>query len=98
MQVQRCHDTLPAACLFLVRPLPSHRFAVDCYQRKEEVTMPMKAAVLRTLGKPPQLEEFPDPEPSQGEVVRFQGCGSDRVRPVLCVVSGLTFSQQPART
>src|SRR5262245_62480412 len=29
----------------------------------------MKAAVLRTLGKPPRLEEFPDPEPSQGEVI-----------------------------
>ena len=31
--------------------------------------MPMKAAVLRTLGKPPHLEEFPDPKPSQGEVI-----------------------------
>ena len=31
--------------------------------------MPMKAAVLRSLGKPPRLEEFPDPKPSQGEVI-----------------------------
>src|SRR6476646_4144581 len=31
--------------------------------------MPMKAAVLRTLGKPPRFEEFPDPKPSQGEVI-----------------------------
>ena len=29
----------------------------------------MKAAVLRTLGKPPRFEEFPDPKPSQGEVI-----------------------------
>src|SRR5258705_8864899 len=31
--------------------------------------MPMKAAVLRSLGKPPRFEEFPDPKPSQGEVI-----------------------------
>src|SRR5258708_18958719 len=31
--------------------------------------MPMKAAVLRTLGKPPRFEEFPDPKPGQGEVI-----------------------------
>src|SRR6266850_7199995 len=31
--------------------------------------MPMKAAVLRTLGKPPRFEEFPDPKPSPGEVI-----------------------------
>jgi NADPH:quinone reductase-like Zn-dependent oxidoreductase len=31
--------------------------------------MPMKAAVLRALGKPPRFEEFPDPKPSQGEVI-----------------------------
>ena len=31
--------------------------------------MPVKAAVLRTLGKPPRFEEFPDPKPSQGEVI-----------------------------
>src|ERR1700745_1455576 len=29
----------------------------------------MKAAVLRTLGKAPQFEEFPDPKSSQGEVI-----------------------------
>ena len=29
----------------------------------------MKAAVLRSLGKPPRFEEFPDPKPSQGEVI-----------------------------
>jgi NADPH:quinone reductase-like Zn-dependent oxidoreductase len=29
----------------------------------------MKAAVLRRLGKPPRFEEFPDPKPSQGEVI-----------------------------
>jgi NADPH:quinone reductase-like Zn-dependent oxidoreductase len=29
----------------------------------------MKAAVLRTLGKPPRFEEFPDPKPSPGEVI-----------------------------
>ena len=29
----------------------------------------MKAAVLRALGKPPRFEEFPDPKPSQGEVI-----------------------------
>src|SRR6266404_1928883 len=29
----------------------------------------MKAAVLRALGKPPHSEEFPDPKPSQGEVI-----------------------------
>ncbi len=29
----------------------------------------MKAAVLRALGKPPHFEEFPDPKPSQGEVI-----------------------------
>ena len=28
--------------------------------------MPMKAAVLRALGKPPRFEEFRDPKPSQG--------------------------------
>jgi NADPH:quinone reductase-like Zn-dependent oxidoreductase len=31
--------------------------------------MPMKAAILRSLGKPPRFEEFPDPKPSQGEVI-----------------------------
>jgi len=31
--------------------------------------MPMKAAVLRALGKPPRFEEFPDPKPSLGEVI-----------------------------
>jgi NADPH:quinone reductase-like Zn-dependent oxidoreductase len=31
--------------------------------------MPMKAAVLRTLRKPPRFEEFPDPKPSPGEVI-----------------------------
>jgi len=31
--------------------------------------MPMKAAVLHTLGKPPRFEEFPDPKPSPGEVI-----------------------------
>ena len=31
--------------------------------------MPMKAAVLRTLRKPPRFEDFPDPKPSQGEVI-----------------------------
>jgi NADPH:quinone reductase-like Zn-dependent oxidoreductase len=31
--------------------------------------MSVKAAVLRTLGKPPRFEEFPDPKPSQGEVI-----------------------------
>ena len=31
--------------------------------------MPMKAAVLRALGKPSRFEEFPDPKPSQGEVI-----------------------------
>ena len=31
--------------------------------------MPMKVAVLRALGKPPRFEEFPDPKPSQGEVI-----------------------------
>ena len=29
----------------------------------------MKAAVLHTLGKPPRFEDFPDPKPSQGEVI-----------------------------
>ena len=29
----------------------------------------MKAAVLRTLRKPPRFEEFPDPKPNQGEVI-----------------------------
>ena len=29
----------------------------------------MKAAVLRALGKPPHFEEFPDPKPSQCEVI-----------------------------
>src|SRR5262245_51992750 len=29
----------------------------------------MKAAVLRTLGQPPRFEEFPDPKPSEGEVI-----------------------------
>src|SRR5947207_13622281 len=29
----------------------------------------MKAAVLRMLGKPPRFEEFPDPTPSQGDVI-----------------------------
>src|SRR6266850_3642869 len=31
--------------------------------------MPMKAAVVRTLGKPRRFEEFPDPKPSPGEVI-----------------------------
>ena len=31
--------------------------------------MPVKAAVLRRLGRPPRFEEFPDPKPSQGEVI-----------------------------
>src|SRR6266700_3085377 len=31
--------------------------------------MPMKAAVLRTLRKPPRFEDFPDPKPSPGEVI-----------------------------
>jgi len=29
----------------------------------------MKAAVLRALGNPPHFEKFPDPKPSQGEVI-----------------------------
>ena len=29
----------------------------------------MKAAVLHTLGAPPRFEDFPDPKPSQGEVI-----------------------------
>jgi NADPH:quinone reductase-like Zn-dependent oxidoreductase len=29
----------------------------------------MKAAVLHTLGKPPRFEDFPEPKPSQGEVI-----------------------------
>src|SRR5215510_5216230 len=29
----------------------------------------MKAAVLRTLGQPPRFEDFPDPKPSEGEVI-----------------------------
>src|SRR4029078_8793480 len=31
--------------------------------------MPLKPAVLRSLGKPPRFEEFPDPKPGQGEVI-----------------------------
>ena len=53
----------------LVRPLPSRGSGLDCYQRKEEDEMPMKAAVFGSLGKPPRFEEFPDPKPSQGEVI-----------------------------
>jgi len=29
----------------------------------------LKAAVLRTLGKPPRCEDFPDPQPGPGEVI-----------------------------
>ncbi len=29
----------------------------------------MKAAVLHTLGKPPRFEDFPEPKPSEGEVI-----------------------------
>jgi NADPH:quinone reductase-like Zn-dependent oxidoreductase len=29
----------------------------------------MNAAVLRTLGKPPQFESFPEPSPGEGEVI-----------------------------
>src|SRR5262245_57888604 len=29
----------------------------------------MKGAVLPTIGNPPRLDEFPDPEPSEGEVI-----------------------------
>jgi len=29
----------------------------------------MKAAVLHTLGQPPRFEDFPDPQPSQEEVI-----------------------------
>jgi NADPH:quinone reductase-like Zn-dependent oxidoreductase len=49
--------------------LPSRGSGLDCHQRKEEDELSMKAAVLRTLGKPPRFEEFPDPKPSQGEVI-----------------------------
>jgi NADPH:quinone reductase-like Zn-dependent oxidoreductase len=31
--------------------------------------MPMKAAVLHTLGKPPRFDDFPEPKPSEGEVI-----------------------------
>ena len=67
--------------------------------------MPMKAAVLRTLGKPPRFEEFPDPKPSQGEVIvhvkaaslknidRMMAIGSHydshRELPVVCGTDGV---------
>src|SRR5438876_5366773 len=65
----------------------------------------MKAAVLRTLGKPPRFEEFPDPKPSQGEVIvhvkaaslknidRMMASGSHydshRELPVVCGTDGV---------
>src|SRR6478672_5460150 len=67
--------------------------------------MPMKAAVLRSLGKPPRFEEFPDPKPSQGEVIvhvkaaslknidKMMASGSHydshRELPVVCGVDGV---------
>ena len=67
--------------------------------------MPMKAAVLRSLGKPPRLEEFPDPKPSQGEVIvhikaaslknidkmmaRGSHYDSHRELPVVCGIDGV---------
>src|SRR5258708_33142752 len=67
--------------------------------------MPMKAAVLRTLGKPPRFEEFPDPKPGQGEVIvhlkaaslknidRMMASGSHydnhRELPVVCGTDGV---------
>jgi NADPH2:quinone reductase len=65
----------------------------------------MKAAVLRALGKPPHFEEFPDPKPSQGEVIvqvkaaslknidRMMASGSHydshRELPVVCGTDGV---------
>ena len=65
----------------------------------------MKAAVLRTLGKPPRFEEFPDPKPSQGEVIvhvkaaslknidKMMASGSHYERytklPVVCGIDGV---------
>jgi NADPH:quinone reductase-like Zn-dependent oxidoreductase len=65
----------------------------------------MKAAVLHTLGKPPRFEDFPEPKPSQGEVIvhvraaplknvdKMMASGShyDRHRelPVICGLDGV---------
>ena len=65
----------------------------------------MKAAVLHTLGKPPRFEDFPEPKPSEGEVIvhvraaplknvdKMKASGShyDRYRelPVICGLDGV---------
>jgi len=68
----------------------------------------MKAAVLHTLGAPPRFEDFPDPKPSQGEVIvhvraaslknvdkmmaRGSHYDSYRKLPVICGLDGVGFS------
>jgi NADPH2:quinone reductase len=65
----------------------------------------MKAAVLRTFGKPPRFEDFPDPKPSGGEVIvhvkaaslknieKMMASGSHydshRELPVVCGIDGV---------
>ncbi len=73
----------------------------------------MKAAVLHALGKPPRFEEFPDPQPGQGEVLvhvkaaslknvdkamaRGSHYGSHRELPVICGVDGLAVLDDGTR-
>lgn len=73
----------------------------------------MKAAVLHTLGEPPRCEEFPDPQPDQGEVLvhvkaaslknvdrsMASGAhyGSHRELPVICGVDGVALLDDGTR-
>src|SRR5262245_19244944 len=75
--------------------------------------MPMKTAVLRTLGKTPRFEEFPDPEPTEGEVIvhvkaaslknidKMMACGSHydshTQLPVVCGIDGVGILEDGTR-
>jgi NADPH:quinone reductase-like Zn-dependent oxidoreductase len=73
----------------------------------------MKAAVLHTLGKPPSFEDFPDPKPSEGEVIvhvraaslknvdKMMANGSHydsyRELPVICGIDGVGVLEDGTR-
>jgi len=73
----------------------------------------MKAAVLHTLGEPPRFEDFPDPEPDEGEeLVRVRAAslknvdksmaegshyGSHRQLPAICGTDGIAMLEDGSR-
>ncbi len=82
-----------------------YEFAVMSAIAAKKEKLSMKAAVLHALGQPPRFEDFPDPEPGQGEVIvhvkaaslknadKMMASGSHydsyRDLPVVCGVDGV---------